>query len=387
MIKRACAIFLFYLFRLFPINKKKIVVSCFDGQGYGDCAKPICDRLLKTKDYSIVWLCKDKQAIFPKGIKVVKYLSIASIYEQVTAKIWIDNKRKHPYVRKRRGQYYMTFCHGCGGLKKVEFDVEKELPPIYIKSAINDSKMADLFIASSKVDTMIYRNAYRFYGEILETGNPRLDVFFNDNTERVKLIKNTVGIKDNQKVLLYAPTFRKDSYEGNLSVYAIDWEIILNACSNRFGGEWVGMIRLHPNIYQLSDKLVTSSSVKNVTTYPDFDELLLISDCVVSDYSSTIIEAGITDRIGFFYAPDIEEYRKDRDFYIQPEEFPFPFAKSNCQLEKNILSFDEKLYKRAVKSFFYDSNYGLVKLGNSTEKIVDRIISVIEGDYKWQGKL
>lgn len=374
---RFLATLLFYIFRVFPINKNKIVVSSFDGKGYGDNGKAIVDELLNRNDkIDIVWLCDEKDAVFPVGVRTVKFASIRSVYEQVTARIWIDNKRKHSYVRKRKGQYYIAVCHGNTGLKKVEMDVADKLPPIYIKGAIADSKMADLFLASSKFDTKIYRSAYRYYGEVLEAGFPRQDVLLRNNLEDCAEIKKKMGIPANTQVILYAPTFRSSLTDMDLSVYRIEWERVLPALERRFQGKWKVIIRLHPNISKIKEQLGFSKDIIDATDYPDFEELLMISSILVSDYSSTLIEAGIARKIGLIFAIDLDDYRKDRDFYIPLEEFPFPVAEDNDELIKNILDFDNERYQKNL-SFFLDETYGFLGSSNSSKTVADRIMSII----------
>ena len=108
----------FYICRVIPIKQNKIVVSSYDGKGYGDHGKYICNALLaQGADVDIVWLSGNPNDVFPTGIRPVKFKSLRSIYEQATAKVWIDNKRKKHYVRKRKGQYYIQIWHGGLGLK------------------------------------------------------------------------------------------------------------------------------------------------------------------------------------------------------------------------------------------------------------------------------
>ena len=142
--------FIYYLFRIFPIKNNKIVISSYYGKGYGDNGKYICQELLKSgRNLDIVWLSEEKQE-FPNQIRVAKYKSVKSIYEQVTAKVWIDNCRKRSYVRKRKKPYYIMTWHGGIGPKKVEKEAERQLPRHYIKAAQRDSKMANLFVAESQ---------------------------------------------------------------------------------------------------------------------------------------------------------------------------------------------------------------------------------------------
>lgn len=377
-LKSAIMTLLFYICRIFPIAHNKIVVSSFAGKGYGDNGKAIVEELCKQDvNYDIVWLCKDEHAVFPDGVRAVPFLSIQSVYEQCTARVWIDNRRKPGYVRKRKGQYYIATNHGNHGLKKVEMDVPDALTSRYIWAAKRDSEMADLFLSSSRFDTNCFRTAYQFRGEILEAGYPRQDILIRDHAKETVLIKEKLNLAQNDHILLYAPTFRRSLCEMDLSVYDLDWKEVLLAFHARFGGEWKGLVRLHPNISAITDRLKICDGIVNVTEYSDFEELMLISDCVITDYSSTIIEAGIAGKMGLFFATDIEEYKKDRDFYIQLTDFPFPIATSNKQLINNILQFDQDKFEKDVQDFFHGA-YGLNATGRSAALVAERIRKVIE---------
>ena len=150
VVKEKIVAFVFYIMRIFPIKKDKIVVSSYLGQGYGDNGKYIVEQLLKQeKHYDIVWLLRDSNNGFPEGVRSVRYLSIRSVYEQATAKVWIDNRRKPDYVRKRKGQFYLATWHGGLALKRIEKDAPEALPSHHIKAAKRDSRMVDLFLSNS----------------------------------------------------------------------------------------------------------------------------------------------------------------------------------------------------------------------------------------------
>lgn len=113
-----CYGILHLLFWPFKIGKNKIVVSNFYGQGYGDNPKYIVEELLKMrKSLDIVWLVSGKgEYKFPKGIRTVKIFSIRSIYEFMTAKIWIDNCRKYFFIIYLRKKIRFIYKHGMVGL-------------------------------------------------------------------------------------------------------------------------------------------------------------------------------------------------------------------------------------------------------------------------------
>lgn len=364
---------MFWVFSIFPVKNNKIVISNFSGKGYGDNGKYIAQELMhRSSKYDIVWLVDNLEMRFPNGIRKVKRLSLKGIYEQCTAKIWIDNRRKPAYVLKRKEQYYIQTWHGNTVLKKVERDAVNILPLQYIKAAKRDSKMIDLLLSGSKWETKKYREMFWYDGKISEIGYPRQDILIHNNEENISNIKKKLGIDYETRIMLYAPTFRSGKYTTDFSVYDIDYERILKALEKRFGGKWCGMVRLHPNVALKMSLLKIPNYIINVTEYNDIQELLLISDCVISDYSSTIVEAGLANKIGFLFAVDYDEYIKKRDAYFNLENLPFQLSKSNEELEKSIFDFNEK--ENAQKQFeFYNDIYGVVANGNAVQRVVDII--------------
>src|SRR5699024_357688 len=110
-------------FRIFPVQKNKIIINNHHGKGYGDNAKYIVEILLKNnRDLDIVWVLKDltkEMAGLPQSIRTVRFRSLRHIYEMTTANIWLDNNRVCQYLFKRAGQYYIQTWHGGLGLKKI----------------------------------------------------------------------------------------------------------------------------------------------------------------------------------------------------------------------------------------------------------------------------
>ncbi len=372
---------LFYFFRFFPIKKNKIVISSYSGAGFGDNGKYIVLELLRRNvDADIVWLSSRDDASFPENVRHVQYRSLRAIYELVTAKIWIDNKRKREYVRKRAGQYYIMTWHGGIAIKQIEKDAQDNLPIEYVRAAKNDSKMANLFLAESRWTFDLYKRVFWYNGEIMICGAPRQDILWRSDSRQIDQIRQSLGITKGEHLLLYAPTFRRDMQSFDLSIYDIPWRRILSAMETKFGGKWRGMIRLHPNIAALVDGLSLDDNVQNVTMYPDVQELLLISDCLITDYSSTIFDFGVMAKPSFILAKDIQDYIKQRDFTLHFEELPFSVATSDDELLECIEHFDEKEYKSKVTDFYF-RYCGYVNGGHASEQVVDRIISVI-GDGK-----
>lgn len=370
---------MFYLFRLFPINSRKIVVDNFSGKGFGDHCKYIVNSLVEKaedKDLDIVWICDKKNEEFPANVRCVKTDSLLSFYELATAKVWIDNLRKPEYVRKRKGQFYVMTWHGGIALKKIEKDVENSLPRSYIRAAKNDSKMADLLIAGSEWEYNLIRNSFWYDGEIAKCGLPRMDILYKNDLTLKNEIKRKLGIPVDTMCVLYAPTFRASLNNMDVSVYNLDWNKVITALEEKTNSKWTGLMRLHPNILPVSDKLNLPSTVLNVTSYPDMQELLLASDCLITDYSTTIFEYSVLGKMAFIFSLDLEEYMKDRDLYFKLTELPYTLSESNDELVKNIKDFSYQTYKDNVDDFF-KNRCGCYNGGDASSYIADRIIAVL----------
>lgn len=375
---------LYYIFRLFPINKKKIFVRNFYGKGYGDSPKYIINQLLKeSNDYVIVWSVKSNSE-FPNGIRIVNYASprglIKSIYEQVTAKVWIDNARKDRYERKRKGQYYIQTWHGDIGVKKIEGDCLEKIPILEIKNYYADSKMIDLFICGNIWFKEHIKERMFYYGEVATCGLPRRDILYsNDNNVNERILRE-VGVPKGSKILLYVPTFRDADFSNNqIGGYAnsLDWNTVLQSLKERFGGVWYGLMRLHPNAAKHSKELKLPVNVINVTNYPDISELMCISDVCVSDYSSALFDFAVTKKPSFIYAPDKDKYIDERGYLFSDDELPFTVSTCIPELIDNISVFDEDNYKIRYESFYKDLIH-LCENGHASEYITERIKDICE---------
>ena len=384
-IKVAPYVFFEYFFRLFPIKRNKVFISNYMGKGYGDNAKYIVEALLKQNNqYKIVWVVKQNY-VFPTGVHTVNKNNfigwLRSIYDQTTAKVWIDNCRKGTYVRKRKKQFYIQTWHGDIALKKIEGDAMDTLPAGMRNLGIHDSQMANLFVAGNKWMYNTYKRAFWYDGEIALCGCPRRDILYTKDNSIIQTIRHNLKLNDEVHLVIYVPTFRiHEMREGVLGDYItkFNWIDVLGAFERRFGGQWIGLVRLHPNVSHLAKDLTLPNNVIDVTEYPDINELLLISDCCISDYSSSLFEFGVTKKPGFLYAPDLDNYNKERGVYFKLDDIPFPVSKNYTELIYSIENFsdEEYLYNHML---FYDGILQMCENGHASEAIASRIENVCFG--------
>lgn len=360
---------------IFRINNKKIVFDNFNGKGFGCNPKYIALELIKKNiDCKMVWLVNDMNSEMPDKIKKVKYGSLKSYYELATAKIWIDNVKNYKGIHKKKKQYYIQTWHASYSPKYLEKDAIDKLNPEYVNASENDSKETNLFLSNSNVQSEEYRKAFWCTCDILECGYPRNDIFFDKNISSINIrIRNKLNIKKEQKVILYTPTFRDNNSNNG---YKLDCDRLLK--NKRFSNEdIIILIRMHPNVNEYEGLFdFANDKIKDVTNYPDIQELLLISDILITDYSTTMFDFSLMNKEVFIFAEDIEEYKKLRGLKKTYFDLPFNICKNNDELEKKIENFNSEKYSEDVKKF--SEKYKAFDKGNASEKVVEKIKKIIK---------
>lgn len=368
---------LFYFFRIFPVKKRKIVVSCFKNHGYCDSPKYIIQQILELDCAAdIVWLCDyENPPEMPACIRQVPYHSIRGIYEQVTARIWISNRRKSRYVRKRKKQYYIQTWHGGIRLKNTERATINKLSKRYIDSAKNDSKMINLFLSNSDFSTFFIRRDMWYSGKILQKGLPRTDILLNGDRDAIsQKVKSCLSINKNNKILLYAPTFRADM---GVDKYTLPSDQILSELKKCTENNWTFVIHMHTNVYNLKNWPGNSKKVINASSYEDVQELLIAADFLISDYSSIITDFALLNKPILLYCPDLEEYLLDRGFNQNFNALPFPKAYTVFEV---INKLSTVVSQKEINTLdWMNESYGLCETGHASKIVANIIKKVLEG--------
>lgn len=386
----------FHLCYFFPL-KNKVVATSFNGMKYEDSPRLIIEAVHKINpDVDLVWLTdSSRNESIPDYTRKVPFkLTLKTIFEMATAKVWVSNNLFNRNVVKRTGQIYIETWHGGLGIKKIVADV-KGFPKKDLERLSSFLDIADVFISNSDHLSAVFRSALGYKGSIWKCGYPKNDHLCGDcSCAQVELRKN-LHLELDSKILVYAPTFRQSIWENqkeyNVDVYNIDYKKIELALCNRFGGKWIVCVRWHPALRTVSHKLVVPNSVIDVTEYPNMEELVKGCDAFLTDYSSCVFDAAFVEKPCFLYTPDFEEYKKEQGVYYELADLPFSYAYNNEDLAENILSFSEKYYKSKWESF--KRKMGAYESGHASYDIANVICEYIKGNVmplnniKTRGKL
>lgn len=369
------------LFSNAKVQNNKVFFMTFQGD-YTCNPKYICDELIRQKvNCELVWGVRlgtlNKSYLLPRELHLIDRYSMEFYEAMATSKIWIINSVevfKNP-LYKKKNQVLIETWHGSLGIKR--FDKQVNNGKAWVKAAELCGKMTDYCVSNSDFEDDVYKGSFWDKNEILKYGHPRNDVLFLKDApkdEIVRKIKECYSLlEEGERYILYGPTFR-DAH--TFDCYNIDYDRLIDAFEKRFGGTWKVLVRFHPTVRDFSKGILAKNEKTiNVTSYPDIQELMLLADVAVTDYSSWIYDFVLTRKPGFIFATDLDDYNDERGFYYKLETTPFPVAQDNDELIENILNFNNGLYKENVEKFLSDK--GCIEDGQASRRVVEKIKEII----------
>lgn len=340
---------------LIKIDNKAILFWSWKSKQYNCNPKAISDYLYSQHkgEYKLYWSFKRQ---FPKtqndGIMPLKWGTWRYLLTALKCKFLISNTRndiESMLFYKRKDQLYIMTWHAGMSLKKVEYDAVKSLSNKYIKISKADSKNCNLMLSGSNFQTELFNNSFWYDGEIINQGTPRNDVLFSKNTLVRHDICQMLSIKENCIIVLYAPTFR--SVFNSDTIY-FNWDNIKEAIRNNFKQDAILLVKLHPNIQNKVSKLkfdFNRTDCIDVTAYQDIQNLLIATDVLITDYSSSMFDYSLMNKPCFLLVKDRKEY--DRGFYIPLDHLPFDISENEIELKQNIMNFNVKAYLERLHQF------------------------------------
>lgn len=368
--------------RLFPIMDKRtqkkplidnlVVFESHFGRQISDNPKAIYDILDDDKFEKVFFVNKPKE--YP-DYNVIKRRSLKNYYYLNRAKIVVSNQRLPEYWTKRKGQIVIQTWHGTP-IKKLVHDLDVfDMPSAesleeYLKMFDKDVKRWDYLLSSCHYTTEKMRSAFHYKDTILEIGFPRNEKLYTAKADEIAKIKRKLHIPKDKKVILYAPTYRDDQNEG-VGRYYFDSELDFDLLKQEFPDATI-LIRYHYIINKSND--FERDNVVNVSNYPDISDLFLISDILITDYSSVFFDYSILNKPFLFFTPDIEKYESDlRGFYLDfYTAFPTKPVTQTTELIEQIKNIDSYDFKSFSKKYNPISNKqwkkGLLKVINDNIK-------------------
>jgi CDP-glycerol glycerophosphotransferase len=358
-----------------------VIFESFFGKSYSDSPKYIYEYLAKNhpKKYKYIWVIDNKNTTIPYSHRKVKRFSFRYFYYMARSKYLVFNVRQPEWYQKRDGSVFLETWHGTP-LKKLVYDLENTTAATqkFKKQTYQQSKMWDYLIAPNHFSSDTFRRCFQFHQNMLETGYPRNDILYAENKEEIAArVKDRIGISKEKKTILYAPTWRDDEFYTKVS-YKFSLKLDLQLLKEKLGGEYVILLRTHYYIADALDLTGFEGFAYNLSNYNDISELYLISDILITDYSSVFFDYANLKRPMLFYTYDLEKYRDVlRGFYIDiEEELPGPLLYSNEDIITAIEKLDQVEQQYTEKyNKFYDK-YCSWEDGHASQKVVQAVFHV-----------
>lgn len=246
---------------------------------------------------------------------------------RASARALIVNDWLRKRYRRRGHQRVLQTWHGTM-LKKLALDRGLGLRTRI--AVLRERNRWDALLAQNPYAADIFRSAYAMRRPIWEEGYPRNDVL--RDAERARVVRSVVGVPEDARVVLYAPTWRDDRTE------MVDF-VDLAAFAGELGPDHVLLVRGHSRTLRHGQDL-RGPGLIDVTSYPDIADLLDITDVLVTDYSSVMFDYAATSRPVIFFTPDLAHYSADlRGFYFDLlAEAPGPIVETRDQLRDAVLA-------------------------------------------------
>jgi len=300
------------------------------------------------------------------------------LYYSLRSGFWIFDSRHQYYLKKNRKTKYIQTWHGTP-LKKLALDMDKvnmsghQDIEEYREKFRESTSVWDYLISQNSYSSKIFRRAFAFDGEMLEIGYPRNDILVNENNEtKINAIKERLNIDKDKKIILYAPTWRDNEFHQS-GIYKFATEMDFNAMKNALSDDYVLIVKFH---YLVKDKI-------NWDDYGDFviecnemwdiQELYLISDILITDYSSVMFDYALLNRPILFFTYDMEFYKDNlRDFYFDINTVPGPLIETTEELVEFIKNNTKEEYfeKYGDKYQAFKIKYNEFDDGKASENII-----------------
>lgn len=364
--------------RVIPVDSKLMLFESGLGKQVSDSPKAIYEEILRRNlDYKKIWVCNDNIRFDDPKTKRIKRLSPQYYYYLARARYWINNQNFPTYIKKREQTTYVQTWHGTP-LKKMLFDIEhiQGRKEGYLERVHAATKMWDYLISPSPYATKAFKSAFHYDGNILEVGYPRNDILYHDDQEKmVRKIRNRLDLPEGKKIVLYAPTFRDNQTKKN-NKFTFDVNLDFEKMQEALGDEYILLLRMHVVI---SNKINIPEEfadfVFNVSNYSDIQELLLVTDLLITDYSSVMFDFANTKRPILYYTYDFEQYRDElRGFYMDFEaEAPGPFLRTTEEIIEAIKQIGDVTEKYTERYDNFYNKYCQLEDGKAASRVIDRL--------------
>lgn len=370
--------------KLLPVQNNVVVFNSSMGRNYTGNPRYIYEYMVEKgldKKYKCIWFFETLPQTLPGLCKIVRFKRLKYFYYMSIAKTWVFDCRQPDFLIKKKNVAYIQTWHGTP-LKKLALDMDsvsmaedKDIA-VYKEKFYQNAMTWDYLIAQNDFSANIFKKAFGFEKTMLTIGYPRNDILIHKNNEKyIASLKKELSLPKDKKIILYAPTWRDNEFysSGKYKFNPhMDFQLLKKALSDKYSI----IVKYHYLVKDLVDWSPYSDFIYDFDLEHDISLLYLVSDMLITDYSSVMFDYSILKRPMLFYCYDYDNYKNNlRGFYFDFEkEAPGPISYVTEELIQDILNYDSERYRQRYEAF--TKKYNRAEHGTACKEICSLIQKV-----------
>lgn len=331
----------------------------------------------RGSDLPVYWAVHDHSIPVPDGgIPVV--VNSRQWYELLgSVTYYLDNMYQPEYHQKPEGQVIVQTFHGYP-FKTMGHPHWRKLQLAQARIDAYDRRAAawDYLVSPARYATPLLTEAFEYHGEVLEIGYPRNDVLQSAEAERIReQTRASLGVREGQTAVLYAPTFRDYLASGDNRAFMADF-MDFRAATSELGEGYVLLVRGHAFNARLRQRVGDLAGIVDVTDYPEVSDLYLAADAAVVDYSSLRFDFGVTGKPMIFNVPDLQRYKDTRGWLFDFEPTaPGPLVANTEEIVEQLRDLDGVRARHKAAYDEFRASYLSLEDGQAGCRFVDAVFA------------
>lgn len=354
-------------------DPKLVLFVSYGGRRFDDSPKEIYEAMQADSrfcEYHLVWAFIDPEKHNIDRGKKISINSIEYVITAIKARVWVTN------VSIRRGlsfngkhTLFVNSWHGTA-IKHLAADCKTASCDFKPKDKL---ARADIMLAQGIYDVEVFAKAFNLRkSQIHLTGLPRNDSLVTGNNQKnIENLKKQMNLPLGKKIILYAPTFRESKGIG-IHSWIQEQPFNLEKWQKKMGENFVLLIRGHHIVHEMKG-ISESTFVRDFSSYPFLNDLMLVSDILISDYSSIIFDYSILARPIICYTYDYDQYVHDRGVYFDIRT-ELDYEEEEDKLIDRIMKID---YQEGCKKTLMFRKKYVQSYGDASEKALNLIYKAI----------
>ncbi len=384
---------LFILCHILYVNQDKFVIfESFHGKRYADSPRAIYEEMIsndKYRDFTYIWAFEhpEQYDFLTDNIHtiVIKKGSFSYLKFYAASRFWINNVSVPDYLKPSKKQIYIETWHGVP-LKKIGCDITVDTDPRQSLDRMHSrykkkGLKATHFLTCSQYYTDKITSAFGLKNapeeKFIKSGLPRNERLISPDPDEINSIREKLSIPPSKKVILYAPTWRDTDYDSKNNTFNYNPGVDFDKLLRMLPSEYIILFRAHHQT-GLKDVIKSNDRLIDVTSYDNINDIFLVSNMLITDYSSVMFDYSLLKRPIIYHMYDKDIYENDiRGFYIDTEELPGPITTDTEELATTILNLDKNFsYENDQKYIAFNKKHHTWDCKDSSMLVIDNYINI-----------